>query len=259
MDEDETLAETQGEEAVPTEEVVVEAENTEPQPISVDDLATEMGWTPQDKWKGDPEKWKPSSEFMRHTVDVNRNLSGKLKGLEDQVSNMARTSAQVAELAVARERERLMAERQEAFDVGDSDAFNAADRKLVTIPAVAPVAPPEAQEFVKRNAWFNQDQEATAWAINRAEELHKQGLGTARQLAIVEREAKNMFPELFEETPKSKAAPLNRPGNRGAAVQAKGFSTLPDDVKAAAQDYAKRGVCTTEEYAKIYYEQGAGA
>lgn len=233
-------------------------EEQEAQPISVEELATDMGWTPQGTWRGDPEKWKPAADFVRKTVDINKGLGERLKGLETQISTMARTSAELTERAVTKERERLVAERQEAFEVGDHDAFNKAEKELQTLPNVI-AEPPETTSFKQRNAvWFEKDAEATAWAINRAGQLGQQGINSpARQLAIVEREAKELFPEYFEEAPKPKAAHLNKPGNRGATPQAKGFSSLPKDVQDAALDYEKRGVCDRDEYAKIYYEQGA--
>jgi hypothetical protein len=254
MDEEEALEQVEETIAEP----VAEEEETI-QPISVDDLAIEMGWTPPDKWRGDPDKCKTSHDFVRHTVDINRTLTGRLRGLEDQVGNMARTSAEIAARAVTAEREKVLAERQEAFETGDSDAFNRADAKLDTIK-IAPVIPPEVNAFAERNAaWFQKDEEATRWALSRTQELSEKGIGVTRQIAIVEREAKDLFPEFFEEKPKPNPAPLNKPGNRGAAAQVKGFATLPDDVKTAANDYAKRGICSVDEYARIYYEQGAGA
>lgn len=255
-----------GEDNLPPEAVVEESalapvEHTEEtsQSLSVEDLASEMGWTPQDKWRGDPEKWKPADEFMRRTVDVNRSLKNQMERLESTVSNMARTSAQLTEQAVARERQKLLNERREAIEMADYEGVREIEVKLESLPTPTPVMPPETQAFIERNPWFNKDQEATAWATNRAEELSKQGLGAARQLAIVEREAKQLFPEFFDEPARAKPAPLNKPGTRGAPPQQKSFATLPEDVKSAALDYEKRGYCTKEEYAKIYYEQGVGA
>lgn len=241
---------------------VVEEPQAEPQPISVDDLATEMGWTPQDKWRGDPEKWKPADEFVRRTVDVNRNLTGRLRGLEDQVTTMARTSAVLTERAVTEAREKILAERQEAFEMGDGEAFNRADKKLQELPTVPQVniEPPEVRSFRERNAWFGTDDQASAWAFNRAGELGKAGItDPARQLAIVEREAKQLFPEHFpEEGPKPKPAPLNKPGNRGSAPQAKTLSALPPGAQAMIKEYVSKGICTVEEGVKAYFEeQGA--
>jgi len=249
-----------GDEAIEAVEVeateAVEVEQAEP--VTVEGLAGEMGWRPKEDWKGDPDKWKPAHEYVRSTVDVNRKVVNRLKGVEDQLARVARTSVSITEREVAKERERLMQEREEAFDAGDRDAFVRAERELAKVVEVAPApVPDETHSFIERNAnWFQKDQEATAWAINRTNELAATGLGHARQLAIVEREAKQMFPEFFEaEKPKPKAAPLNTPGARSAVSAKKGFASLPADAQKAALDFeAKRGI-NREEYAKIYYEE----
>jgi hypothetical protein len=243
----------------PVEDAPAEVVEDAPAP-TVEDLANDMGWRPKDQWRGDPDKWKPAHEFLRATVDVNHKLGNKLKSFEEQLSTMARTSATLTERAVAQERQRILDARKEAIDMGDHAAVEAADEELRSLPKLESVnaPPPETQDFMARNTWFNQDQEATAWATNRAGELAKQGIGTARQLAIVEREAKGLFPELFPEPkPKAKAAPLTPPGSRGGKTAAKGFTALPADAQAAALDYEKRGICKRDEYAKLYFEEEA--
>ena len=244
-------------EAVEVEETeAVEVEQAEP--VTIEGLAGEMGWRPKEDWKGDPDKWKPAHEYVRSTVDVNRKVVNRLKGVEDQLARVARTSVSITEREVAKERERLMQEREEAFDAGDRDAFVRAERELAKVVEVAPApVPDETHSFVERNAnWFQKDKEATAWAINRTNELAATGLGHARQLAIVEREAKAMFPEFFEaEKPKPKPAPLNTPGNRAAVSGKKGFSSLPADAQKAAIDFERTRGIKREDYAKIWYEE----
>lgn len=251
-----------GDEAIEAEageiaEVEAQDITTEPEPVTVEGLASEMGWRPKEDWKGDPEKWKPAHEFMRSTVDVNHKLHNRLKGVEDQLQRVARTSVAMTERAVAAERERLMAERREAFDAGDYDTFQRAEQELRKVEtAVEPSIPDETRSFVERNGhWFQKDAEATAWAIKRTDELASTGLGPARQLAIVEREAKQLFPEFFEvEKPKPKPAPLNTPGVRSAAPARRGFASLPPEAQKEALYFEKKGV-PREEYAKTYYEE----
>lgn len=249
-----------GGEAIDSGEIaeVIETPQSEPEPVTLEGLASEMGWRPKDDWKGDPDKWKPAHDFMRATVDVNHKLSNRLKGVEDQLARVARTSATITEREVAKERDRLLKERDEAFDAGDRDAFVRAELELTKVVEVAPpTVPDETQSFIQRNAnWFQKDKEATAWAINRTNELAATGLGHARQLAIVEREAKAMFPEFFEaEKPKPKPAPLNTPGNRAAVSGKKGFSSLPADAQKAAIDFERTRGIKREDYAKIWYEE----
>lgn len=235
-----------------------EEQQQEAEPVTIDGLASKMGWTPKEQWRGDPEKWRDASDFLVSTVDVNRGLVSKLDNVERTLANVARTSAQLTDQAVAKERERLMQARAEAFDTGDREAFDNAEKQLNTLQSqpVQQMAP-EAEQFAQRNSsWFQKDPEATAWTINRATELARQGLGPKRQVEIVEREARQMFPDLFPEQ-KSRGAPLNKPGARGASATQKGFSALPADAQKAALDYEKAGRCTKEEYAKIYFEEEA--
>lgn len=225
-----------------------------------EDIASGMGWSPKDKWRGDPEKWKPAHEFIASTADINAKLNTRLSGMEQRLDTMARTSARMTEQALAKQRQELLDARSEAFESGDAEAFNKADKALdelgnVAIEQAAP--PPETQAWMEKNAWFGKDRDATNWAQNRAGELAEKGIGEARQLQIVEREARQLFPEYFEEPKQpAKPVPLSQPGKRGNPAPAKNtYANLPPEAKKAADDFAKAGRCTKEEYAKIYFEE----
>lgn len=234
----------------------VEAVADESPPPSVEDIAANMGWSPKDQWRGDPAKWKPAHEFVAATADINARVTTKLKALEDQLSNVNRTNAVIMEQALAEQRQKLLQERQDAFDIGDAEKFAEAERRLGQMPQVAATPPAEVQTFVeKHSGWFNKDAEATAWAVNRAGELAKQGLGAARQVAIVERELAQYFPEYApqQEKPKPKAAPLSQPGTRGNTMRGKSFNDLPKEAQEAALYFETKGV-SREQYVKSYFE-----
>jgi hypothetical protein len=215
-----------------------------------------MGWTPREQWRGDPDKWKPADQYVANTAEINSRLSSKLKTFEDQLSNISRTNAIVTERLLTEQREKLLQERKEAFEFGDGAKFDEVQGKLDALPQAPQVSPPEVQGFIeKHSGWFNKDQEATAWAINRAGELANQGLSPARQLAVVERELGQYFPEYVQqqEKPKAKAAPLTQPGSRGNAVRGKTFSDLPKEAQEAALYFEKKGV-SRDQYVKNYFE-----
>lgn len=234
------------------------ADDTPEAPPSLEDVASRMGWSPKENWRGDPDKWKPAHEFVAATADINGKLSTKLSSMEQRLEVISRTSAAMTEQALARQRQELLEAREEAFQTGDAEAFNKVDAQLARLPQSVETGPPaEVQEWADKNSnWFQKDPEATAWAQNRAGELAKQGLGTQRQLTIVEREARQLFPEFFEaDKPKPKPAPLTDTGKRGGGpAKAKTYANLPPEAKAAADDFHKRGRCTRDEYAKTYFE-----
>jgi len=231
---------------------------------SVDDLASEMGWTPQDKWRGDPDKWKPAADFLRSTVDYNKGLTRKLSGMEDRLARMDRVSIQMAERAAEQARADAYAEHKRAVDEGDDAAALQAAQKLgrIGVEAPAQVAPPEVQDFVARHAtWFNRDDEATRVAVQLADKYARLGYSAARQISAVERDMAKDFPEYFPQqqapAPRPKAPVLATPGQRAAPKRGKGYDDLPDEAKRAAQESEKRGWGSKDEYAKIYFEENA--
>lgn len=226
---------------------------------SLEDVAAQMGWSPQDQWKGDPEKWKPAHEFVRDTAEINTKLNTRLKGFEQRLDSVNRTNEAMMERALATQRNELLAKKKEAFDLGDFEGMQAAEKRLDELPETVqsqPQTPPEAQAFIERHAsWWGKDQEATAWASNRAGELAKMGLGPARQTAIVERELGQFFPE-YATQKKSKPKPtqLTQPGRRSATKKELTLSDLPKEAQDAARYFEKKGV-PVAEYLKSYKEQ----
>jgi hypothetical protein len=229
--------------------------DTQPAPRTVEDIAQGMGWAPREQWRGDPAKWKPADEFVATTAEINSKLSTRLKGLEDQLSSINRTNAAMMEKALAEQRQKLLTERREAIEYGDVAKVDALDQELQALPTPQPAPPPEAVSFIERNAsWWEKDQEATAWARNRAGELGQQGIGPARQIAIVERELAQFFPEYApQDKPKPRPAPLTQPGARSATPRGKTFADLPKEAQEAALYFEKKGV-SREDYIKSFFE-----
>ncbi len=246
----------EGDVAAPVEQN--EPAQPELQPTT-EDLASEMGWKPQDQWKGDPDKWRPAAEFLRSTVKVNRNLTEKVRSVEDRISRISRMQEIALEKALERQRAELQAEADRAWDENDKGRYREITTQIdqLKVPVEQPALSPELDDFKARNPWFQQDQDATRWAAMRGDELAKQGISPQRQLQIVEREAKQLFPDLYpaEQAP-ARPAPLNKPGARAGRAVAKGFSSLPAEAQKAADYYVSKGVFKDrEEYAKSYFEE----
>lgn len=225
-------------------------------PRTVEDIAQKMGWSPLEQWRGDPDKWKPADQFVEHTAEINSKLATKLKSVDERLENISRTNAAMMDRVLTEQREKLLAERQDAFDIGDGEKFNKIDQQLQTLQPVAPVAPPEVQAFAERHAsWFHKDDEATRWAYTRAEQLHQQNFSASRQMAIIERELGTYFPEHVPQqaAPKPKAVALSQPGNRSSTPRGKTFADLPKEAQQAAVDFEKKGV-TRAQYVKSYFE-----
>jgi len=68
------------------EEVVIDSHDDGDDDPSIEDLALEAGWTPKDKWKGDPGKHVGATEYMRRMAKSQKTLSKKLTEREEQLA-----------------------------------------------------------------------------------------------------------------------------------------------------------------------------
>lgn len=224
--------------------------DAEPGPIEA--LASEMGWAPKDQFRGSPDDWKPADEFIRAGREIQRNLSRELKDVKGAVENISRTSASILAERIAERDAYWQSKRNEAIDAGDREAVEFADQQREnlrqTMPAPQTGPSQEGLSFVEKHAtWFGKDTEATEYATNRCLHYAKEGLSQARQLAAVERDMKDLFPDLF---PAQRPAPsVARPGSRTVTQTSrkKGFHDLTREEQLIAKDMADRGVIPNVE------------
>jgi hypothetical protein len=240
-----------------------------PELSEVEALASELGWKPKADWKGDETEWRPAADFMRARAEVGRALKKTVRGLEKQVEGISRASATMTERAVAEARQQWEARHDQAVEEGDKDAARQASRELAKLEQQGTSVPPEAQDFAQRHAsWFNKNEEATNYAVNRAQHYAEQGLSHARQLAAVEKDMRGLFPELFEDPetrPATKSPPSVGAPQRTArpAPREKGYATLPPEARKACDAYVARNgtrfasmsaTQVRDQWAKNFYE-----
>lgn len=250
------------EEAPPTEEP------EQPAPNPVEGLAQELGWVPKEQFRGNPDDWKPAEDFIKAGRDIQRTLSRDVRSLREQVDTMGRTSAALLEQQLNEQRARLEHAHREAVAADDPQAARQLASRIneldhVTVQAPQPSNEPptkEGQDWARRNRWYGTDTEATAYAQSRAMEYAKQGLSPARQLAAVERDMKELFPEHFPAAPPANKPPaaVSTATSRasGTSSRAKSFHDLPREAQAVARDMAARGVIpSTEAYVQRYFAE----
>lgn len=226
-------------------------------------LASELGWSPKDKWRGAEEDWKPARDFLKTTVEVNKARGREIKSLNERVERIARTSTAMAERAAAEERAKWQERHQQAVEENDPKAALEASQHIQRLSAPQVEAP--VQDFASRNAsWFNVDPLATQMAMNVAQIHANKGADAATQVEEAEKAIRKRFPEYFEDE-KPAQQPAKKPGasvpdSRSAAPaksRTKGFADLPPEAKDAALDFEKRGRAKKEDYAKVYWQENA--
>lgn len=222
-------------------------------PSDIDALASEMGWSPKDQWRGTPEDWKDAKAFLKSTVDINRTLSKDVRELKQTTHRMAKTSAAMMEKALVEQRQDLEADFAAAVAANDPRAAKAASQALSRLDQPGE-ASDSVEEFTARNPWFTTDKDAAAFAYAICEQ--NKTLPADEQLKLAEAGVRKRFPEHFP-NPKTPQPAVNEPGTRTAATpRGKTFADLPRDAQAACISFEKKGV-KRADYVKTYYEENA--
>ena len=244
--------------------------------ISAEDRASQMGWVPQDKWRGSPDHWVEADEFLRRGEQImpilrknNEHLSEKVSRLENEVSrvtqmlNNARESMEaMKELQVNEVKRQVEVTRKEllsgirnAKEAGDIDAEMALQEQLVEVVAqkkaldetpkeetkqqqpAAPQPDPATQSWLDQNTWFNKDKRKTALAVQIANELAEQGRRPSESYyADLDAELEKFFPNPNRDAPGKVEG--GRTATRSTSSSSKSYNALPRDAKEQAdKDY----------------------
>jgi len=247
-----------GDEVEVAPDVLELTEKVEDTPPTLEDVASELGWVPKEKFKGKEEDWKPAVDFIREGKNIQKGLAKDVKRLSSQMETMSRTSAAILQERIDAEKARLEAAHRKAVEDDDPDAalqigkrIDQLDRQKQTVNGGPS---PDVQEWVERNPWFTTNPLANAIAVQTAEAYARQGKGVAEQLQAAEDEVKRAYPHLFSTT--KPPAGVATPGSRSASqsTRAKGFADMPREAQDIAKDMVDRGVIkTVDDYSRNYW------
>lgn len=245
--------------AAPAEGGEGEPTNEQP-PNPVEALASEMGWVPQDQYRGDAADWKPADEFIKAGRDITRSVTRKLHSMEEQLSRVGQATSQVIADKIA-ERDAYWQNRHaKAVEDGDQATAKEAVDALVQLKAQAPangepLEPPETLQFKERHkAWFGVNRLATGRAMEVAERSRQLGATIAEQLQDAEDAVRREFTDLFP-APAKRPAAVQTGGarNGGGGSSKKGFADMPPESQAVARDFLARHGVPLEKTAASYW------
>lgn len=243
----------------------------------IETRAREMGWTPKDEFRGDPEKWRSAEDFVKRGEDFipflranNKKLTAQLDGeksararLEAQVAEMQNSFSEFKKHAVEETKRQVQEERSRLKDAlkaarkeGDHDsAVEIEDQikeidktldKAAAAPAPSPSPTPKPVEdptylaWVQDNPWM-QDEVKAAAAAAIAHKLRRDG-NTAQGRAFydtISKEIDKMFPT---KRPASKVDAGGGGGDFGSRSSSRGYDDLPSDAKAMCDKQAEKFV-----------------
>ena len=224
--------------------------------------AAEMGWTPKDQWKGNPDNWKDAETYVKHGEDIVRITKSQLAKVEREaaeerkqfaeriarIEKMGEKTVERLRASHAKELSDLKAQRREAVKAGDVEAVDQLDEKIEKHREDGPEAEkPEdtkavQEAWVAKQDWWETDEDMTAYAIGISQGILAKNpkITMAENLARTEEAMKKKYPEKFGlKTPTSANGHALVDG--GGAFPGAGkpkkdpLATLPAEAKAQCQ------------------------
>jgi predicted nucleic acid-binding Zn-ribbon protein len=245
---------------------------------TVEVLAEKMGWSPQDKWRGDPEQWKPADEFILASREIQdrksseiHHLKGDLKSLKETMEGMAANFTAQTRKALQEQRKRLQAEFDEAVDNGDKEGARRASTALREVDSqetkdddqtrLLELWQPHAVKFESAHAEVLKDPEAEIRASELIQKLAQRGHTPEETYEIVGKSLKREFPEYFtnpnRESP-PKVSGETRPTSSDRSAWGRLLKESPE-VKGIFAEFVEQGIYKDtkedrERYAKLALE-----
>lgn len=255
--------------------------------------ARQMGWQPQERYKGDPEKWVDAATYVSRGREVmpllranNAKLLGELSTVREQLKSATEAieqlrvaSAEITAERVKAVRKELLASIRTAREEGDVEQEDQLTEKLSELrvaekaqpvksaPSNEPAIDPAFTVWAAKeeNSWFGRDQRRTSLAMGIARELRSDpaNAGLVGQ-AFYERIAEEVETTLNPRPVRADRVEGSKGGGGGGgAGNGKSYSSLPADAKAVCDRQASRFVgegksfkdvaAWRSHYAKIYY------
>lgn len=277
------MTEENQEEVIADKQVVDEVIEEAPVELSdVEQKAEKMGWTPKDKFRGDPAKWRPADEFVERGENmlpiVKARVAQQAKEIEELKSSMKQFGEyhnKTEQRAYEKALHDLKQQRADAIAAADGVTFDRVDEQIDSLKKEIDIKNREAapkdkstendpvyQEWLGRNKWAT-DPKLNEWAFSHGKYLIE--VGDAEYgidvFEKVTKAAKARYPEKFENARRNSAPTVEGgvPKQRGGG---KSYADLPADAKAACDRMAKNAysdkpkelAAFKAEYTKNYFE-----
>lgn len=276
VEDDEIQDETEQEEILDVEEI----------PAEIVKEATEMGWQPREKFKGDLKNWIPADEFVekgRHVLPIvlkdRERLRRELLTRDQKIDNL-KTSLESAQAAIKALQETQSQATKRAVDAaiadvkkkivearedGDVDTELALVDKLQDLKAAKKDPVASATEAKPEDKKDELSKEFLSWKANndwfdgKSPEDKKRTKQAVRLAEDIKEENPDLTGQEFFDKLDEALAQLEKPatrsaskvesgGGRGGSSVRKGYADLPSDARKACDDFADDLVGEGKQY-----------
>ncbi len=231
----------------------------------IESLARKAGWVSKEEWKRDPAKHSDARSYLERLPD-------ELETAKDRLRRSAQANEAALEEARRQERQRALEEVRIAERAGDTAAADAAAARV----RQAEGPPPQVQNWVRDNPWFNEDPDAADYARTITNRLAAEGRPVSEQLEAARSAVMKRFPEhsgqaeTRQEPTEARLSEVRRPpvqaGTRGASStpRERAWGDLAPAVRSAAapfvKAYQRKGFSEADaqaRYARSYWSDQA--
>lgn len=269
--------------------------NPAPRADDVESIAEEeasrKGWVPKEKYRGDPAKWKPASQFLEDGKRYQKNLETRLERLERENEELKRSGKAFAEyheqqmqskqqeidtaikqLRVEKSRATADGEHNLAVELEDRIELLKEEKK-----GLAPTPTPSrargaqtndeaANTAVVRewaedgNEWFDDNPQLRSYAMEYANQLvNETPLRGRKFLDLIAEHVREQFPRQFsKQEPATRRNDQVETGGAQSNDRSGGKYTihdLPAEDLALMRDFVSKGWTTQEKFLKNYFSE----
>ena len=211
------------------------------------------GWSPQDNWKGPEDKWKTAEQFVKDGEKIVPILKSKVERLDQRVEQLLESNKKLNEISQRtldkekKENAKLLQQledvRKQAITDGDGDAFAHADSQIRSLqeqeqPQDSGIDP-LAENWLSANPWYASNDKLGAFADGISDRLRARGYGGQAYFDELTRQVHEAFPDEFGNKNRKRANGVESGGEKATVSSAKTFDNLPQDAKAAYQQFKR--------------------
>lgn len=180
--------------------------------------AADMGWTPKEQWKGNPDNWKDAKTYVEHGEDIVRVTKAQLKAQEKEFGERIKKIENLNSKTVERlqkQFEKDLAEAKEAkkaaVKAGNVEEVERLDGVIEDLRDDAPAKKLTGAALDKHNQkvqetwtegqkdWWGVDEDMTAWAIGKSQSFAAKDpdISIEDNLTKLDEALKKKYPEKF--------------------------------------------------------------
>lgn len=243
--------------------------------------ARQMGWVPEEEFRGDTSKWRSADEFVergreilpivlknkQELLDKNRVLESELKEMKVAIEDFKEYRKADKDRMYKQAMNDLKAKKKEAIETGDGemavvldDAIDElrdsqAEEKVQKVekPEQGKVDP-EFLKWVESNDWYAKDAvlQHASNAAGVEVQVEFPGLQGKAFLDKVTEKVKARYPEKFGNTRRENSSSVEAGGGGTRTSKKQSYANLPADAQAACDRFVKQGIMTQADYVQEY-------